>query len=60
MRSYFHCKDCPRRTPGCHDRCTDYAMALQLLHEEKARRARFLGGLKQGCGTNGRRYGQKR
>lgn len=44
MRSYFHCKGCPRRTPGCHDRCTDYAMALQLLHEEKARRARFLGG----------------
>lgn len=29
------CKDCPRRQPGCHDRCEDYKAYKQAAAAEK-------------------------
>lgn len=35
------CKDCPRRFPGCHDRCPDYAAWKAEYDEAKAREKEY-------------------
>lgn len=60
MRTYFHCRDCPKRYPGCHDHCRDYAEAMTCVRKEKKRRVDYLESRKLGRGTNGLFIGCKR
>ena len=60
MRSYFHCRDCPKRTLGCHDHCRDYAQAQECVCREKKRRMDYLNSRKPGRETNGLYTGCKR
>lgn len=35
----FPCKDCPKRYPGCHDKCGDYQAAK--IENDRAREAEY-------------------